>query len=75
MAKTCCEGCGRDTDNKSGLCGRCHTHGQSQMPSEQKWRPNGKDGKTTGGCAELNSSGFGSFDWERHEGEEEKYQR
>lgn len=35
---TCCKGCGRDTQNTTGLCGRCYTRNGQQI-SDQKDRP------------------------------------
>ena len=38
MAKkqiVCCRGCGRDTPNSTGLCGRCYTHGTQQINDEK----------------------------------------
>lgn len=73
--KVCCEGCGRETDNKSGFCGRCWIPGQSSMPSEEKWRPRMFSQATLNGCAELNIYGFGSADWYKEEGRKEKQGR
>lgn len=70
--KKCCDGCGRETDNKSCFCGGCWNPGQSLMPSEEKWRPRMISQKTIDGCAELNAHGFGSNDWYMYEGREEE---